>query len=242
MHGFMYPATVGDEPVVDAAQRRQHAALYPGLFGDFPDRGLFRGLAELDVAFGKRPQHPAASVDAADQCRDLLFTGAINVVDDQSTGRRLVHGPQPLGSAACRAALRGLRWSGRCGAGHGLVAGLGLARPCRAPTAAPPAAPTRLRFFAVGHPSDSSWRAQTLWPHSPVVSCTIGSRFPDYAQIVGLLSGHGAPHRRPTTPRLSDSSAATGRRIVVRLRPDCRTPQRPRGAASSSDYALSRAR
>src|SRR5271156_1287502 len=147
MHGFMYSATVGDEPVVDAAQRRQHAALYSGLFGDFPDRGLFRGLAELDVAFGKRPQHPAASVHATDQCRNLLCAGAINVVDDQSTGRRLVHGPQPFGSAACRAA-----------------------------TAAPSPAPTRLRFFAVGHPSDSSWRAQTLWAHSPLVSCTIGSR------------------------------------------------------------------
>src|SRR5271167_2261243 len=230
MHGFMYPATVGDEPVVDAAQRRQHAALYTGLFGDFPDRGLFRGLAELDVAFGKRPQHPAASVDAADQCRDLLFTGAINVVDDQSTGRRLVHGPQPLGSAACRAALRGLRGTGWCAAGDGLVAGLGLARPCRAPTAAPPPAPTRLRFFAVGHPSDSSWRAQTLWAHSPVVSCTIGLRF-----------GHRAPRRRPIPLRWSDSSAATGRRIVVRYRSDGRTPQRPQGAALSSDYALSRA-
>jgi hypothetical protein len=59
--------------------------LYPGLFGDFPDRGLFRGLAELDVAFGKRPQHSAAPVDATDQCRDLLFTRPIDVVDDQST-------------------------------------------------------------------------------------------------------------------------------------------------------------
>ena len=29
---------------------------------------------------------------------------------------------------------------------------------------------------------------------------------------------------------------------MVRHRPDCRTPQRPQGAASSSDYALSRAR
>ena len=53
VHGLVHPPAFGDEPVVDAAERGQHAALDPGLLGDLADRGLFGRLAELDVALGQ---------------------------------------------------------------------------------------------------------------------------------------------------------------------------------------------
>src|ERR1700722_20053797 len=171
VHGFVHAPPVGDEPVVDAAQRSQDAAVNAGLFGDLADRGLLGRLAELDMAFRQRPQHPAAPVNATDERGDLLFTRPIDTVDDQSTGRRFMNGAQSLRSAARRAAPAGPLHTGCCAAVDRTVAGLASTRRRRAPTTAPPPPPTRLRFFAVGHPSDSSWRAQTLRPHSPVVSC-----------------------------------------------------------------------
>ena len=99
VHGLVHPPALGDEPVVDAAERGQHAALDSGLLGDLADRGLLGGLTEFDVALGQRPQHPAASVDPADQGRDLAVLRAVDPVDDQAARRCLVHGAQPVGSA-----------------------------------------------------------------------------------------------------------------------------------------------
>jgi hypothetical protein len=53
VHRLVHPAPVGDEPVVDAAQRGQHTASDPGLLGYFADRGLLGRFAEFDVAFGQ---------------------------------------------------------------------------------------------------------------------------------------------------------------------------------------------
>ena len=158
VHGLVHAAAVGDEPVVDAAERGQHVALYPGLLGDLADRGLFRGLAEFDVALRQRPQHPAATVDATDQRGDLLFTRPVDTVDDQSAGRRLMHGAQPIGRRRPRARPAGLRRRLAVPPFDGLVARLVPAPTGRAPTTAPTPAPSWFALFAVRHPSDSSWR------------------------------------------------------------------------------------
>ena len=109
VHGLVHAASLGDEPVVDAAQRGQHAALDAGLFCDLADRGLLGGLAELDVALGQRPQHPASAVHASDQRCHLTVLRAVDAVDHQTARRRLVHGAQPV-----RCAPRRRRACGRC--------------------------------------------------------------------------------------------------------------------------------
>ena len=114
------------------------------------------------MAFGQRPQHPAAPVDAADERGELLFARPVDIVDDQSAGRRFVHSAQSLRAAASGTGPAGLFATGRCAAVDRPVVGLALAGPGAAPTTAPPPAPTWLRFFAFRHPSDSSWRAKTL--------------------------------------------------------------------------------
>ena len=85
VHGLVHATPLGDEPVVDAAQRRQHAALDARFLGDLTDRSLLGGLTEFDVALGQRPQHPAAPVDAPDQRSDLTFLGPVDPVDYQPT-------------------------------------------------------------------------------------------------------------------------------------------------------------
>ena len=171
VHGLVHPPALGDEPVVDAAQRGQHAALDPGLLGDLTDGGLLGGLAQLDVALGQRPQHPAAPVDATDQRGDLVFARPVDAVDDQSAGRGFVHGAQPLGPAARRSRRSARVWLRlACSvAGRLPVA----RRDRRAPTTAAPApAPTWFGLFAVRHPSDSSWhvlRAQVTLAGCPAV-------------------------------------------------------------------------
>ena len=97
--GLVHSPSVGDEPVVDAAQRGQHAAANSGLLGDFTDGGLLGGLALLDVSLGQRPQHPTAPVDAPDQCRYLRFPRSVDAVDDQPAGGCFVHGAQAFRGA-----------------------------------------------------------------------------------------------------------------------------------------------
>src|SRR5277367_3991111 len=219
VHGFVHPPPVGDEPVVDAAQRSQHAAVNSGLFRDLTDRGLLGRLTELDMAFRQRPQHQAAPVDATDECGDLLFTRPIDTVDDQPTGRCFVHGAQSLRSAPRGATSAGFVYTGRAAVGR-LVAGLAFTRPRRAPTTAPSPAPTWLRIFAVGHLSDGSWRAQTLRLHSPVVSCA--TIFAPSVKLLRLFGRFFAmASRSARSPRSSSSSA------VARLgSPACRKPSR----------------
>src|SRR5271155_50688 len=175
VHGLMHPPPVGDEPVVDAAQRRQHAALDSGLLGDFADRGLLGRLTELDVACGQRPQHPAAPVDAADERGNLLLTRPIDIVDDQSTGRCFVHSAQPLRAAACGTGPGRLVRAGRRFAVDRPIVGVALAGSGTAATTTPPPASTWLRFFAFRHLSDGSWRAKTL------LAALAGRVLPDYS-------------------------------------------------------------
>ena len=106
VHGLVHATTLGDEPVVDAAERRQHTALDAGLLGDLTDRGLFCGFTEFDVALGQRPQHPAAPVDAPDQCGDLTFLGPVDSVDHQPARGGFMHRTQPIGGPARSGLLR----------------------------------------------------------------------------------------------------------------------------------------
>jgi hypothetical protein len=78
------------------------------------------------MAFGQRPQHSAAPVDATDECSDLFFTRSIDAVDDQTAGRRFVNGSQSLRPAARRAWWAGLGRTGCRAAAGRLVAGLTL--------------------------------------------------------------------------------------------------------------------
>lgn len=102
MHRLVHPPPVGDEPVVDTAQRGEHAAADPGFLGDLSDGGLFGGLAHFDVALGQRPQHPPAAIDAPDQGGHLLVAWPVEAVNDQPAGGGLVHGAQTLGLAPRR--------------------------------------------------------------------------------------------------------------------------------------------
>src|SRR5215470_964075 len=87
VHGFVHPAVLGDEPVVDSAQRRKHPPGDAGLLRDLADRGLLRRLAGLDVTLGQRPQQPPAPVQPADE-RSAGPAG----VHDEPAGRRFVNG------------------------------------------------------------------------------------------------------------------------------------------------------
>src|SRR5271166_4960067 len=237
VHGLMHPSPVGDEPVVDPAQRRQHAAVDPGLLGDLADRGLLGRLTLLDMTFGQRPQHSAAPVDAADQRGDLLFTGPIDTVDDQPAGRRFVDSAQPLTAATRRTGTARFVHTGGCGAVDCPAVGVTLAGPGAAAAPAPPPAPTWLRFFAVGHPSDSSWRAKTHLAVLAAVRQPYGDCAPGVTQrpwaavssaglcwIVRLLNGRGRPHRRRT--RLIERAGShPGRRSADR-RSGCVEPAR----------------
>src|SRR3546814_9758064 len=69
----------------------------------FPYPTLFRsGLTDLDMSLGQRPQHATASVDPADQCRDLGVLRPVETVDDEPARGGLVHGAQPFGRASGR--------------------------------------------------------------------------------------------------------------------------------------------
>ena len=69
MHRFVDAFALADKPVVDLAEGCDHRALNTGLLRDLADRGLFRGLAGLDVPLRERPHQPAAPVDSADERR-----------------------------------------------------------------------------------------------------------------------------------------------------------------------------
>ena len=87
----------------------------------------------------------------------------------------------------------------------------------------------RLRIFAVGHPSDSSWRAQTLRAHSPVVSCGIGRAGQD-----SRTAQRARSHRVVTDYSFSRARGPPGCRAVGRCRgrveQPCRRPARARRA------------
>ncbi len=100
VHGLVHPPAIGDEPVVDASQRGQHAAANPGLLGDLTNGGLLGGLTLFYVALGQRPQHPSASIDATDQGGDLRVPRPIDAVDDQPSSGCFVDGAQPVRRAA----------------------------------------------------------------------------------------------------------------------------------------------
>ena len=167
VHRLVHPAAVGDEPVVDAPQRGQHAAADAGLLGDLPDGGLFGGLTQLDVPLGQRPQHPPAPIDAADQRRDLLVARSVEAVDDEPAGGGFVDGAQPFRHASRRAGPAGF---GRCRVGGRLAVRLDLGRTRAATTTAPPPAPTWFRLFAIRHPSDSSWHGPVYRRCTPLVA------------------------------------------------------------------------
>ncbi len=82
------------EPVVDGAQRGQHASDDPGLLGDFPHRRLFQALVILTVSLGQAPLHPPGPVATCDH-RDP-GNPLVNV-NDQASGRDLLDGRSPAG-------------------------------------------------------------------------------------------------------------------------------------------------
>src|SRR5947209_3084047 len=166
VHRLVDSATVGDEPVVDAAERGEHAAANACLLGDLPDGGLLGRLTHLDVALGERPQHPSAPVNASDQRRDLLVARPVEAVDHQPPGGRLVHRAQPLRYAARRAGGT-LGGRGRVGGRLAVVGVLG--RGGSTTTPAPSSASTWFILFAVRHPSDSSWNGSVFPRYSPLV-------------------------------------------------------------------------
>lgn len=100
VHGLVNAPALGDEPVVDAAERRQHAALDAGLLGHLADGGLFGRFTLLDVTFRQRPQHPSAAVDPPDQGGHLMVLGSVDAVDDQPACRCFVHGAQTIRGTA----------------------------------------------------------------------------------------------------------------------------------------------
>src|SRR5436305_12194162 len=173
VHRLVDPATVGDEPVVDAPERGEHAAANTRLLGDLPDGGLLGRLTHLDVPLGQRPQHASAPVNAPDQRGDLLVAGAVEAVDHQPAGGCLVHRAQPLRYAARRA--RRTRVGRCCFAGRLAVSGV-LGRSGSTTTPAPSSASTWFSLFAVRHPSDSSWQGSAFPRYSPLVGCARARR------------------------------------------------------------------
>jgi hypothetical protein len=109
------------------------------------------------VTLGQRPEHATAPVDAADEGRDLGFTGSVEPVDDQAAGGGFVHSAQPFRPAARRTAPARF-WGCRVG---GLLTRRVFGRTGSTTAATPTPAPTWFGLFAVRHPSDSSW-------HGPV--------------------------------------------------------------------------
>ena len=66
VHELVHPPAVGREPVVDGAERRQHAALDAGLLRDLAHGRLSQGLAVLGVALGQAPLQPTGPVAPGD--------------------------------------------------------------------------------------------------------------------------------------------------------------------------------
>jgi poly(A) polymerase len=165
------------------------------------------------MPFGQRPQHPTAAIDATDERRDLLFARSVDVVDDQSAGRRFVHSSEPFRAAAGGTSPAGLFATGWCAAvDRGFV---GVAGPGAAPTTTPPPAPTRLRFFAFRHPSDSSWRAKTL------PGALAGRVLPDgrlgvtRSRIVARLGSSNVPESAQDVEFLTAAAVALNRHADV---------------------------
>ena len=75
--------------------RRRAPSPDAGLLRNLTHRGLFGGLARLDVALRQRPQQPTAAVDPADQGGAQLGAWAVETPDDQPACGRLAHGTQP---------------------------------------------------------------------------------------------------------------------------------------------------
>ena len=114
VHGLVHAALLGDEPEVDRAERREHAAADAGLLLDLADRGLLGGLAVLDVALGQRPDQAPAAVVPGDERRARDSAAA---VDDQAAGAGLLDAGQPRrGRSGDRPPARGRRGAG--GSGH----------------------------------------------------------------------------------------------------------------------------
>src|SRR5690348_17565323 len=153
VHRLVHAAPLGDKPVIDTAERGEHAALDTGLLGDLTDRGLFGGLTELDVSLRQGPEHAPAPVDAADQGSHLGVIGPVDSIDDQPTRRCLVHGAKAIGWPAGPGLLR-LAGSARLDRliGYrgmaGVYLGGGFWRTCRATAAAPTPAPSWFGLFA----------------------------------------------------------------------------------------------
>ena len=106
MHGLVHAPVLGDEPVVDAAERRTHGRDDAGLLLDLAHGGLLGGLALLDVALGQRPQQPPAAIEAADE-------------RPRSRGRRSTTRPPAEVSSTVRMRRRGPRGAGRPAPGRG---------------------------------------------------------------------------------------------------------------------------
>ena len=99
VHGLVDAPVVGDEPVVDGAERRQHPAPDAGLLLDLADRGVLSRLAGLEVALRQRPQQPAPPVEPADQ-RHARAAG--RAVDHQAAGGGLLDRRRPRRSGPPR--------------------------------------------------------------------------------------------------------------------------------------------
>src|SRR6476659_3771488 len=89
-------------------------------------------------------------------------------------------------------------------AAHGGVVAVlgGFGRACSASAAAPSPAPSWFGLLAVRHPSDSSCHADSIPPHSPVVTHLVHIKLIGRAQFcgrcrtAGLLAGRADPARR----------------------------------------------
>src|SRR3954451_18781053 len=118
VHGLVDAPVLGDEPVVDGAQRRHDPAPDAGLLLDLAHGGVLGGLPGLDVALGQRPRQAPPTVPAADQGHLRTLAAA---VDDQAAGRGLLHlappgaRTRPPATAAARAAVVAVPWGGRWG-------------------------------------------------------------------------------------------------------------------------------
>ena len=89
--GLVDPLPCSDEPEVDRAETTEDDPVNTGLLLDFPDGRLFFRLTRLDMAFGQRPQQPAAPVQPTDQ-RALGVSSP--TVQHQSPGGELLHPAQ----------------------------------------------------------------------------------------------------------------------------------------------------
>ncbi|SIN50650.1 Uncharacterised protein [Mycobacteroides abscessus subsp. abscessus] len=94
MHRFVHAPALGDEPIVDAAERGEHGAADSSLFGHLADGGLLGGLTLFDMPLGQRPQHASAPVGPPDEGSDLTVLGAVDAGDDQAAGRGFTHRAQ----------------------------------------------------------------------------------------------------------------------------------------------------